>query len=713
MASAGYRPISIPALPAGLDAGVRRFLEAIKQNVEVAAAQRGNPLDASMTFRDMVDAGLLSVKAGVTIDGTYYSASELLNLVEFSVPDWVTSDTAPPAPAGLVVGSDKTNTLLTWTLTTFDQYLFTEVWRATSNNLSTAVLIGSTTGNTYVDSLPTTGTTWFYWLRDIAQNGLPGPFNAVSGTSATVGPSTTTMSHGFYGQMVELSWPTPVSSLAVQFYRIRYDAAPDIFDLAIISANSYRFAANWGGARTFRIRAIDINGNESTETTYVVTVTAPSAPAATIAFEGENAVITWPDLTQPANGSLPIDHYEIYKDSVAANNLLSSQYTTRFSYKADWSGAKNFYVRAVDSAGNAGASATVSVDATLPGEVQNFMAEPIDNYALMSWDAPASLLPIVTYELRRGTTWAGGEVIGTKTGLFTPIFETAGGSYTYWIAAINSAGQYGTPTSRTVTLSAPPDYVLALNNISTYSTGGKVTASVKSNAYYDGDGLVLPISTTQTWATHFTGNGWDQPIDQIASYPYYIQPAVSAGGTGYYQEEIDVGTTLAAMKVTVDYLLTALGGSPTSQCDITTSDQANFTGGSTTTYTNTQQAFATNFRYIRVKITVTAPTLAAVAKITGLAIKLDAKLKTFSGMDTSLSSGGKTIYLTADKTSTGEKVFVDVDSITLTAAGNSTTKIYTVYNFTDSPDPLSFDVYTFNSAGTQVANGFSYVVRGY
>ena len=721
-----YRPTGLPPLPPGLDSGLRAFLLALTQTQEVQTAQRGSVLDAAPTFRDLVSAGLLNLKDGVSIQGVQYSGAALLNLWESTIPDWVTSDTAPPPPTGLAVGTDRTNVLLTWDPTDFDQYLMTQVWRATSNNLSVAAAIGSTTGETYVDSLPPAGTIYYYWIRDLAQNGLLGPFNAVSGTATGIAPGAPAISSTFYGAFLELAWPTPTSTLAVQYYEVRYDGVSSIEPLAVVGSNSLRFAANWSGARTFRVRAYDIAGNVGPESTVTVTVSAPSAPAVSQAFEGGTLVLTWPDLVAPADSTLPIDHYEIYDTSVATENLLSLQYTTRFSRVVDWTDlSKTLIVRAVDSAGNAGAQRSVVVTVTLADAPATFESQVIDNNVLLTWaDAAGGSLPTANYELRRGDDYDTAEVVGDKQGNFTVLFETVAGTYTYWIAARNSVGVLGAARSLTATVSAPPDYIFTNQWQSSYA-GASV---VLSNAVADSTGVVMPINVTETWAAHFTARGWATSQDQIdAGYPAVMQPAVSAGGTGYYQEDFDAGSTISAMKVTVDYLVTALGGgSPSVQCDITTSDNSSFSGGSTTVYSNATQAFATNFRYIRIRLTTTAPALTDVAKVSNVQVRLDAKLVTASGMATVTSADtytdnngtagqpGYAVYLTKDGTSTGEKVFRDVTSISVAglAASGSSGRL-ACYHFIDVPDPLCFGAMLFSNAATRQNGTVSYIVRGY
>lgn len=883
-----YKPVSIPNLPSTTDPALRQFLSSIKEALEVRIRQRGNALDAAPTFRDLIDAGVIQLKDGVTIGGRSYTTDQLLGLVEFTLPSWITSDTAPPAPLGLTVTAANTVVTLLWTPSTFDQYEKTEIWRAASNDLSAAQRVGSTSGSTYVDSLPQADTAYFYWIRDIARNGLAGPFNDVNGASTIVGASAPTVTAAFSGPDVVFSWGTPTSNVTIQFYLVEAFIGAAWQAVDTVGGNLYRTRVTWLGARDFRIRAVDIQGNVGIAGAVTVTVVAPAAPAPTVGFSGENVVLRW---SASSGGSLPAATYRVYENSVSPSNLLADQlstvyqarvlwpsktfyvsvvdtagnegpaaavtatvqaptgatiqaavdgeyvkltwsatqgslaiayYDVRFgasyaagvplatisgttlSVRGDWTGDRTFWVAAVDTSENESTPSSVTVNLSAPaapspthtfagvtavlewsavtgslpvsyyeiryggasyatatfierisgtavavpvdwlgdrtfwvaavdilgntglagsrvvsvlapsspavsstfsgpncvltwtastsslpvaeyeirygasfaagvsvgrvkgttfsqrvswvgertfwvaGVDQNdnigaagpasvavsiapapaLTVEVIDNNVLLRWNEVQGTLPTETYELRRGAAWASASVIGAKSGAFTTVFETAAGQYTYWIAAIDSAGNFGAHASVSATVAEPPDYLLAVNYATSYT-------GTKSNAVVDGNALVMPVSTIQTWTTHFTAKGWDQPQDQIdAGYPYYIQPG---NLSGYYEESWDYGTTLAAMKITVDYLLTVLGGTVTDTVTITTALDAGFTTGVQTV--TGRQAFVVNFRYVRVRLTMTATDDKGVARVENMTVKLDAKLKSDASTIT-LTSGG-------------------------------------------------------------------------
>ena len=115
--------------------------------------------------------------------------------------------------------------------------------------------------------------------------------------------------------------------------------------------------------------------------------------------------------------------------------------------------------------------------------------------------------------------------------------------------------------------------------------------------------------------------------------------------------------------------------------------------------------FANDFQFVKFKISVTASDDKFLAEITNMAYQVDVKSRLDSGVDTSLASGGKTINFNIS--------YLDVDSIQVTPKGDATTKRFGIYDFTDVPNPTSFDVYIFDESGTQVAEEFRWESRGF
>lgn len=710
-----YKPVSIPSLPVDTSPALRQFLSSVKEALEVRLNQRGSALDASPTFQDLLDTGILKVRDSVTvIGGKQYTAEQLLGVVQANLPTWITSETAPPAPTGLDVGTDAiSGTKLTWTLSAFDQYSHTEIWRSTENNLDTKVLIGSTSGSTFTTDLPPPNVVYYYWIRDVANNLLASPFNSVSGTPTTLGPSATAPSHSFVGPDVDLTWPSPTSNVTVALYRVEFFLGGTWQTLDVVSGNSHRFKVTWSGIRQFRIIAIDVRGNESVPTQFSIEVDAPSTPSVSHDFNGEHVVFKW---TATSTGSLPVDYFEVYADSVAPENLLSEQYANVYRTKitkAIWGiPVRTFYIRSIDTAGAASIAAPHQVTVA-PPQVIDLSTQVIDNNVLFRWDNTPGSLPIASYELRRGDVWNTAEVIGKKDGGFTTVFESPQGStiFTYWLAAIDTAGFYGPEKSATAKVDQPPDYFLAENFESSFT-------GTKTNAFVNlvGD-LILPVSTTQTWSSHFSSRSWASPEDQInAGYPVFIQPGTTSAS---YVEDFDYGTVLAAMKISVSYLSTpvSVGATPpTVSFTLTTALDAAFTSNVQIHPVTADAIFATNFRYIRMTMDVTSTDDKNVLAITNLNVKLDTKLKSATGRITANASDttGTTVYLTDTKTALGNPIFVDVESIVVSVNGTSAANKYiAIYDYQDVPTPTYFKVYVFDSNGVQKTAEVGYSVRGF
>lgn len=188
-------PAKLPALPSldGVqDMAVKKFLQAVKESIEIRNGQRprSNKLDQALTFRDLYDYGLASFK----ING-----QEVVNNnadPAINPPSTPTGNqgggnagedlTIPGAPLGLVATGTKLSVLLEWDAAA-TLIAYTEVWRSELNDLATATLIGSTPATIYADILNEAGVTYFYWIRFVNTGGIAGDFNDDLGTEATTG----------------------------------------------------------------------------------------------------------------------------------------------------------------------------------------------------------------------------------------------------------------------------------------------------------------------------------------------------------------------------------------------------------------------------------------------------------------------------------------------------------------------------------------------
>lgn len=426
---------------------------------------------------------------------------------------------------------------------------------------------------------------------------------------------------------------------------------------------------------------------------YAYTIAGPlGSPAqvtgATATATNDGILLQW-----TANASPNVKQYEIRSGaSWAAATFVGKSLTTLLKVPPVPLGTSTWLIKALDNQGRYSNNATSIVFTCVAPAAPSLSSQVVDNNVLLSWTQVSGSQPILTYEVRKGATWAGATLIGTKNGLFTSVFETAAGSYTYWVAAIDIGGNYGTPVSTTATVAAPPDFVLAANVTSSF--GGAL-----SSAIVDHGSVVLPVDTAATWTTHFTGNSWTSPQDQInAGFPIFVEKSLASG---YYEEFLDKGNVLASAKVIVTLNGAAVAGAPTVQCDISTSpDNVTYT-----TFSNVFSAYATNFRYVKARITITGSGGAALYQIAGLNVRLESKLKTDQGSVSAVStdSGGTVV--------TFNQTFLSVAAINITPLG--TTPVIAVVNFAGGANPTTFQVLLFNTSGARISGPVHWEARGY
>lgn len=426
-----------------------------------------------------------------------------------------------------------------------------------------------------------------------------------------------------------------------------------------------------GTSTTWYIKAIDtLKLYSETARSVSYTLTAPANPATLTATFSDtaltNATITldWPDVTS----NIGLDYYKVQYSTITKTVKAST-----ITLPADWLGSRTFIIKTVDILGNESSGINLAVTKLVPNPVTNLRAQVIDNNVLLYWDLPSkTTLPIQNVEVRKGATWASATVIGTKAGGFTTLQELTANTYTYWVAVNDTDNNQSTPVSISAKVSAPPDFVFHAEFASSFT-------GTLSSAIVEQSNVVIPVNTSETWAQHFTTRSWNSPDDQIAAgYPIYIQPTPSSG---YYEEVFDFGTELASSRITVTYTGVTIAGTPTLSLITSVSDD-----NVSYTQIGSTDSFATNFRYVKVRLTVTDVTLKTVYRLTSLDVKLDAKLINDANTVSAISTD------TNGTIANFSKEFIDVSSITVSA--NGTTPLTAIYNFKDSNIICSYSITT-------------------
>lgn len=165
---------ALPPIPANTDPALYKFLQALQQITQVREGQKGDSLDANVTFRDLIDAGL-AVSSGYRPNPGVASPIS---------PSLETDSSPPPDPFDIKVTASVECNMITWALPERRSNLaYIKVWRSVDNNLGNATIVGTGAGFMYVDYDVSTGTNYHYWLQSVSIYNVEG--NVVDSGTAT------------------------------------------------------------------------------------------------------------------------------------------------------------------------------------------------------------------------------------------------------------------------------------------------------------------------------------------------------------------------------------------------------------------------------------------------------------------------------------------------------------------------------------------------
>lgn len=511
-----------------------------------------------------------------------------------------------------------------------------------------------------------------------------------------------------------------------------------------LTAPIYEFDDAELGAWSFRVRAANSLGAVSAWTVLPFTSLGKTAPPANVSqFRGSIRPFGIELLWAPV-ADLDLDYYEI---RVGAN-WATAQYVqriqaTRWQWEMRPTGAENLLIKAVDTSGNESAVASVAELIIHRPAAVTISPQVIDNNVLLRWTDATTSFSIDSYEVRRGAVYGDALVVGAVRSTFANAFETEAGSYTYWVTAIDVAGNIGTPVSSSVAVDQPHDFTLLANQSIPLDTGTIVNFSIdiqvteftadsteitadSTQRRADSLGsfaLIGPANVTETWQEHFEAlPGWVKPYqasdttwtaDSTAitadasaqsiqelqidtGHPLYPQPTPANAS---YEVVVDMGVVIGLSRVRLSPDVTIVAGAPEVKWFMALSET-----GSAWDELETIDRVGTNFRYVRLRVEVTSPTGIDLIAVNDAILRLDVKLRTDQGTGVAESSdtGGTVVYFNVP--------FVDVQSIVLTPQG--TTPAIMIYDFVDAPNPVSFKVLAFNTAGNRITQPFSWTVRG-
>lgn len=174
----------VPSIPSVTPQNLVDVARKLKHLVDVREGRVGDPMDANVTYRDLVAAGIAQIPPGGAPRGSVPIIAT--NPVEQGY-DPSTDMAIPPQPTGLTASAGLTSIQLKWDAPSYQNHAYTEVWSHSADAIGDAQLIGTTTARIYVDAVGSTGIKRFYWVRHVSQAAVTGAFNATAGVSATTG----------------------------------------------------------------------------------------------------------------------------------------------------------------------------------------------------------------------------------------------------------------------------------------------------------------------------------------------------------------------------------------------------------------------------------------------------------------------------------------------------------------------------------------------
>lgn len=171
----------VPAIPAVTEANVSSVLRQVKHLLDVREGKAGDLMDANVTFRDLVESGL-AIKPR-------WSSPSAPVAPPYIAPDGynpATDFTPPTAPANVVAAGGIGTIILQWDTPAYRNHSYAEVWRAETNALGNAVLLGTSDTRFYTDAIGS-GVTRYYWVRFVSLANVTGPYQGVDGIVGTTG----------------------------------------------------------------------------------------------------------------------------------------------------------------------------------------------------------------------------------------------------------------------------------------------------------------------------------------------------------------------------------------------------------------------------------------------------------------------------------------------------------------------------------------------
>lgn len=293
---------------------------------------------------------------------------------------------------------------------------------------------------------------------DLAPNtNLPNALVVAAPTGLTLTSGTTELylrNDGTVFSRIKVSWTAPADAFVTSGGLIEIEhkksSSGTWSPTVVITGDQTQFhilEAQDGVNYDVRIRASSAAGTKSSwvtssNHTVVGKTAAPSdVTGLDYAVEESGLRFSW-----NAVSDLDVREYEIRRGaSWAAGTVIARVRGTNYISPFLATGSYTYRIKAIDTSGNYSTNDnTKAVTIANPGVIQNLNVQVTDNNITLDWEEPASIQqPIARYKIYKGTAFATAILKTIADETLSTFQELKAGTYTYWVTAVDGAGNEG------------------------------------------------------------------------------------------------------------------------------------------------------------------------------------------------------------------------------------------------------------------------------
>jgi len=270
----------VPTIPPVGGGNTDYILTNVKMLLDVREGRSGNKLDANVTYRDLVNLGLAGDPSGEVV---YVGGTSSLSGLPV-LPSGIDNDgydpkkdlTPPPSPEDVEATGSIGVIFLSWNQPTYRNHSYAEIWRSETDDVGTAVFVGTSSSQGYVD-VPGDQNTRYYWVRFVSAANVRGAYSQQSASAkADIDPAViiAKIEGGILESSLSQSLKTRIKNIedgfdnvgsvqnAVRTLRARTDASNQALTIALQTEATTRANADGDLFAQYTVK-IDNNGHVS------------------------------------------------------------------------------------------------------------------------------------------------------------------------------------------------------------------------------------------------------------------------------------------------------------------------------------------------------------------------------------------------------------------------------------------------------------------